>query len=143
MVMAQLLSSSRITFSLVNNISVFKSIWSGDKSCKFLTGTDIYAMYSQKFSEHINRCSQTTYALWQIFTLKFFVKVASSSSKTCKLCNHILHTTDLQSALLRYILEQQNSFLKGYTIRVETVGCVKQIAEVIISPLEDDKMLIV
>jgi len=49
----------------------------------------------------------------------------------------------LQSALLRYILEQQNSFLKGYTIRVETVGCVKQIAEVIISPLEDDKMLIV
>ena len=41
-----MLKGGAINFSLVNNISVFKSIRSGDKSCKFLI--DIYAMHHKK-----------------------------------------------------------------------------------------------
>jgi len=49
----------------------------------------------------------------------------------------------LQFSFIKVHFRATKFFLEGYTIRVETVGCVKQIAEVIISPLEDDKMLIV
>ena len=45
---------------------------------------------------------------------------------------------------IRYILKKNKKiiYIVGYTVVRETVGCVKQIAAVvIISPMEEDKML--
>ena len=116
----------------------------------FLLISIIYAMYSQKCFELITTQTNSSLhiAVPRLHLPTFFIIIfrksrACSSSKTSTLCNHILHTTDLQFSFIKVHFRATKFFLKGYTIRVETVGCVKQIAEVIISPLEDDKMLIV